>query len=107
MKFIYFVKKEVVIIEIWFLKNEAPQIWNFLSNLQKLKTVSKVDTVFHSLRFEVIIFNHLDTINGDSSDWFIFFIFFCFGNFIYNIHALDNLTKDRVFSIKTRISTSL
>lgn len=35
MKFIYFVKKEVVIIEIWFLKNEAPQITNFLSNVQK------------------------------------------------------------------------
>ena len=43
MKFVYFVKKEVVIIEIWFLKNEAPQIWNFLSNLQKWKTVSKVN----------------------------------------------------------------
>ena len=40
MKFVYFVKEEVVIIEIWFLKNEAPQIWNFLSNLQKWKTVS-------------------------------------------------------------------
>jgi len=26
MKFVYFVKKEVVIIEIWFLKDEAPQI---------------------------------------------------------------------------------
>ena len=46
MKFVYFVKEEVVIIEIWFLKDEAPQIWNFLSNLQKLKTVSKIDTVY-------------------------------------------------------------
>jgi len=50
MKFVYFVKEEVVIIEIWFLKNEAPQIWNFLSNLQKWKNSINFDTVFSFLK---------------------------------------------------------
>ena len=51
------------------------------------------------LGFKIVILHYFDAIDSDSSSWFVFFIFFSLGNLIHNVHAIDDLTKDRMFAI--------